>query len=300
MRRFAALMLALFFCLSAVSAAGEEDVRRVFRAGEKESFAEGAETFDLYVCPLLGADCMILTCGGQTMLVDMGKANDYPIIKGVLDGLGVKKIDIAYNTHPHTDHLGSMIQLLADYPIGQFMTAFPDHYTGNEVIQVSTLKAVREAEVPIVNIDDGYVFTLGGAEMTVVRQTKYKNPNPLSAMLRIAYGDCSILLCADVIGSAQLELAETHDLKADIFKFPHHGLNKVMREFLEDISPEYAFFTHGYANTTAAQEQLTKYGIPHDFATWGVIHLSTNGEYWLVDQTLNENGVKYDQKYRKK
>ena len=299
MKRFFALLLMLTLAFSTAQAEG---VRRVYRAGEREAFAEDAETFDLYVCPLLGADCMLLTCGGQTMLVDMGKANDYDLIREVLNAQGVERIDIAFNTHPHTDHLGSMIQLLEDYPVGRFMTAFDDDYTAEEVVQRSTLRAVRAAGVPVTRVEDGDTFALGNARMTVVRQTKYMypepNPNPLSAMLMVEYGDCRLLLCADVVQSAQLYIAQTHDLKADIMKWPHHGLNKVYRELLENVQPEYAFITHGYMNTTEAQEQMNRYGIPHDFATWGVIHLSTDGQYWLVDQQLNEMGERCVQMYR--
>ncbi|MBQ9197000.1 MAG: MBL fold metallo-hydrolase [Clostridia bacterium] len=299
MKRFFALLLMLTLAFSTAQAEG---VRRVYRAGEREAFAEDAETFDLYVCPLLGADCMLLTCGGQTMLVDMGKANDYDLIREVLNAQGVERIDIAFNTHPHTDHLGSMIQLLEDYPVGRFMTAFDDDYTAEEVVQRSTLRAVRAAGVPVTRVEDGDTFALGNARMTVVRQTKYMypepNPNPFSAMLMVEYGDCRLLLCADVVQSAQLYIAQTHDLKADIMKWPHHGLNKVYRELLENVQPEYAFITHGYMNTTEAQEQMNRYGIPHDFATWGVIHLSTDGQYWLVDQQLNEMGERCVQMYR--
>ena len=289
MKKTVALLLVLVLCLAAFGAQAE-NVKRVYRAGEKEDFAEDEATFQLHVCPLLGADCMILQCGGFTMLCDMGKANDYPVIKEQLEALGVERIDLAYNTHPHDDHLGSMIQILQDYPVDLFMTVFPVDYTGPDVIQVKTVKALQEAGVPVLIVHDGYTFPFGGAKMEVICQTKYENPNPMSAMLRIKYGDCSALLCADLIAAAQLYVAQTHDLKADLFKFPHHGLNSVYREFLENIDPEYCFFTHSYYNTPEAREQLDQYGIPHDFATWGPIHLETNGQYWLVDQELNEDG----------
>ena len=299
MKRIISCFVCLCVLLSAVSALADQ---KVYRVGEGTPFAEGTETFDLYVCPLLGADSMLLTCGGQNMLVDMGKANDYEIIRGVLEDQGIDHIDIAFNTHPHTDHLGSMIQILRDYSVGQFMTGFDDDYTADEVVQRSTVKAVRAAGVPVVRIEDGDTFTLGGARMTVIRQTKYMytvpNPNPFSAMLMVEYGDCRLLLCADVVQNAQLYIAQTHDLKADIIKWPHHGLNKVYREFMENADPAYAFITHGYMNTMEAQAQLNQYGIPHDFATWGVIHLSANGEYWLVDQQLNELGKRCVKLYR--
>lgn len=289
MKKTVAILLLLVLCLAAFGGQAE-NVKRVYRVGEKEDFAEDEATFQLHVCPLLGADCMILQCGGFTMLCDMGKANDYPVIKEQLEALGVERIDLAYNTHPHDDHLGSMIQILQDYPVDLFMTVFPVDYTGPDVIQVKTVKALQEAGVPVLIVHDGYTFPFGGAKMEVICQTKYENPNPMSAMLRVKYGDCSALLCADLIASAQLYVAQTHDLKADLFKFPHHGLNSVYREFLENIDPEYCFFTHSYYNTPEAREQLDQYGIPHDFATWGPIHLETNGQYWLVDQELNGGG----------
>lgn len=297
MRRIAFTMLLILVMLCSFAAA-EEAPRYVFRADEAAPFADDEATFDLYVVPLLGADCMILTCGGEAMLVDMGKAGDYEKIDAVLKALEITHIDIAFNTHPHDDHLGSMKKMLGDYTFGVFMTAFPDNYTGESVIQVSSLKAIRAAEVPIERVADGDTFTIGEAKCEVIRQDKYKNPNPLSAMLKVTFGGRSVLLTADVIGSAQKYLAETHDLKADIFKVPHHALNHVAVEFLQDIDPEYAFITHGYANTKQAQKQLNKYEIPHDFATWGMIHLSTNGEYWIVEQELTEDGKRYDEKYR--
>ena len=281
-------------------AATAEGDRRVYRVDEEGAmpFAEDAETFDLYVCPLMGADCMILMTQGQTMMVDFGRNTDYGTIRGILDDLGITKIDIAFNSHPHDDHLGSMIQLLEDYAVGVFMTAFPENYFGKSVIQISTIRALHDAEVPVQMVSDGDTFTFGDVRMTVFRMDRFDSPNLLSAMLKIEYGECSMLLTGDVTGEAQFSMVKHHDLKADILKFPHHGLNRTASDFMAAIDPEYAFLTHGYSNTKEAQKQLTRLGIFHDFATWGVIHLSCNGEYWLVDQALTEDGQRYAEKYR--
>ncbi len=295
-RIVAALLLVLM--LFACPALGENGQQKVFRAADAVPFAEGEETLDLYVAPLLGADCMVICVQGQTMMVDMGKARDYDTIMTVLNDLGITHIDVAFNTHPHDDHLGSMRKLLESVTVGRFITVFPENYSSRDTVQIATLRAAREAGVPVETLADGDVITLGDMTATVYRQTKYNATNPLSAMLMVCYGDSRLLLTADVIGSAQQLFADTHDLKADIFKFPHHGLNKVAAEFLSAIDPEYCFFTHGYANTKDSQAQMDKYGVDYDFATWGVIHLSTNGEYWIVDQALTEDGLRYTEKYR--
>lgn len=295
MKKLILLLTALLVLFSSAALADG----RVYRAGETEPFPEGTETFDLYVCPLLGADSMVLLCGDEVMMVDMGKRKDYPAIKEVLDGLGITKIDIAFNTHPHDDHLGSMRQIAADYEVVQFYTAFPENFTGESVIQVPTLKELKKLNIPVDRIRDGDTLTLGGATMEVIQQEYYKKPNPRAAMLKITFGECTILLTGDVIGGAQKLLADTKDLKADIVKFPHHGLTPMGREFLEDIAPEYAVFTHGYKNTLNSQKQLDKAGVDYDFATWGTIHLSTDGEKWIVEQELTEEGIRYTEKYRK-
>lgn len=277
-----------------------ETDKRVYRVGEADAvpFAVDAETFDLYVCPLMGADCLVLMAQGQTMLVDMGKENHAPAIRAVLENLNIGRIDIAFNSHPHSDHLGAMKLLVNDYDIGTFITAFPEDYRGHSVIQSSTLKAVHAADIPVVRVYDGDTIALGDAQMTVIQHDRYDQANPCSAMLKIQFGACSLLLTGDLTGEAQLYIARNYDLKADIFKYPHHGLNKLAVEFLEAIDAEYAFIPHGYKDTLDAQKQLTKYGIAHDFATWGVIHLSSNGEYWLVEQALTEEGKIYDDFYR--
>ena len=295
-KRLLSLLLILVLFLPSLALA--EEHRRVYFVGDEDAvpFSEDAQTFDLYVCPLMGADSMVLTAQGQTMLVDMGTNSSYSVIKDVLDDLGVEQIDIAFNSHPHNDHIGSMKKVLKDYPVGVFMTAFPEKDPDNEN-QRTVVAAVHNAGVPVVTVKDGDTFTLGDAQMTVIQQAKYGGYNQRSAMLRIEYGDCTLLLTGDTVGSIQRDIAREHDLSADIFKLPHHGINTLYSEFLEAISPEYAFITHGYRNTKNVQQQLDEAGILYNFATWGVIHLSSNGEYWLVEQELTENGALIREEY---
>lgn len=295
LKRFFIWMLMLALLMPTLALAEGERVKRVYRVGNEDAvpFAEDAETFDLYVCPILGGDSMVLTMQGQVMLVDMGKDASYETIRAVMEDVGVERIDIAFNSHPHFDHIGSTKKIIEDYEVGVFMTAFPENFTASSVMQSAMMKALHAAEVPVQRVGDGDVIELGDVKMTVMQHEKYDHPNPRSAMLMVEYGDCRLLLTADLTGEAQIYMAKNKDLKADIFKYPHHGLNKLAVEFMEAIDAEYCFITHGYLDSKQAQQQLTKYGIPHDFATWGVIHLSCNGEYWLVEQTLTEEGQGY-------
>ena len=148
---------------------------------------------------------------------------------------------------------------------------------------------------------DGDVFTLGDAKLTVIQQLKVSGANKQSMMLMVEFGDCRMLLGADVTGQAQDVVVSTHDdLRADVLKFPHHGLNKLMAGFLEAVNPAYAVFTHGSLDTSASQQQLDKIGAFYSFATWGTIHLATDGREWHVEQPMDEERAAYAEYYWKR
>lgn len=294
-------LVCLMFCLFLpFSCLGEG--RRVFMRGEAPDFAPEEELLEVYVCPLLGADAMVLTCGGQVMLVDVGRQQHNREILEILNRLNVRHVDAVINTHPHDDHLGSMINLLKDdVTIGKFYTAFDEDFKGYLVVQRSSVKALKAAGVPIERVKDGDVLPFGGATVTCMQHIfKPKQVNDSSCAQLVRFGDCTLLLTADLESTGQRALVEDHApgaIKADIMKIPHHGVVFLEDEFMDAVSPEFAFITHGWADSKKAKKVLDKRGIPYKFATWGVIHLSTNGEYWLVDHELTEDGLRYQKKY---
>ena len=238
--------------------------------------------------PLGGADCAVLRSGEQVMLIDMGKTSDAELIRNTLRELGISHIDIAFNTHPHPDHVGGMKLLLHDFPVGVFVTCFPLDYKGirsETVNQIDTVQALNAAGIPIRTSGDGDVFRVGNAECTVMQQAENNpNTNQASAMMMIRCGDCSILLTADVVGISLVRLTDRYDLKADILKYPHHGIEHAAPAFIEEVSPEYAYIPGAPRGTDRGQLTLYWFGIPYNFACDGLISCISNGHYWLVEQ----------------
>ena len=66
-----------------------EGTRKVFYEDETEPFPEGTELLTLRVCPLLGADCMLLTLGEHSMLVDTGRKMQAGTVLDVLNEAGI-------------------------------------------------------------------------------------------------------------------------------------------------------------------------------------------------------------------
>ena len=244
----------------------------------------------LYVMPLLGADCMLLVQAGQTMLVDMGKRNDLPVIQEHLDRLGIDRIDIAFNTHPHSDHIGGMVDLAQAYPVGRFITVFPLDFVGPSVMQNHTINNLKKMRVPIERMRGGDAFALGQAQVRVMK-TSHTNINGASAMLHIQYGDTSLLLAADVnrVAQSRLNLNHGDQLRADVLKYPHHGQEKLDESFTRTINPGLALITHGSANTLEGQKWLDRFEVPYLFASWGLISLHSDGTAIQVTQALSED-----------
>ena len=61
-------LLALALLIPVCASASPQE--RVFLEGETEPFPEDAALLTLRVCPLVSGDCMLLTLGGHSMLVD--------------------------------------------------------------------------------------------------------------------------------------------------------------------------------------------------------------------------------------
>ena len=314
MKRMLCLLALLALLPASVFAEGAEmtqylvsDGQKVFSPEETEPFAEDAELLTLRVCPLLGADCMLLTFGEHSMLIDSGGYNHGPTIMKVVQDAGLDSVEYAFNTHPHNDHLGGMIPLLKlGLGVGTFMTTFPHDYVANKgefEVLPETVRAMEAANIPVTDVKRDERIPFGDAEVTVLAIPETGTDlagtcNELSAMLMVRYGTCSLLLTADVEPSSEKLLTEMYNLKADILKYPHHGQSKLEEAFYADVAPELVFFTHGAGNTQMAQKQLGSLGMHRMlFATWGVITMQTDGTKWIVKQDLLPDFVQVAETY---
>lgn len=274
--------------------------QRVFMAGETEPFGDEDRVLTLYVCPLMGADSMLLTFEEHSMLVDMATDSHAEDVLEMIERAGLDQVEYAFNSHPHNDHLGAIQAITENIGIGTFLTAFPHDYPGSAFMQPRAMRALEAAGVPVRDVDDGDTIEFGDVEISVWRQTAFPGDNATSAMLSIRYGECTLLLTADVEGKALEIMAEMHDVKADIAKAPHHGLSKIDAAFFRELAPEYMFIPHGSVNTKEFQEQADTQNVAYQFCTWGPITITANGERWIVDQQIFEDKRDYAQRYFRK
>ncbi len=304
-RKAAAVLLAAVLTLALLPAAGHAEsapAPEIAWEWDAEPFDADAEILTIRVTPMIGADCILLTLGEHSMLVDVGDRTTTKQVAAMLEEAGVEGVEYVFGTHPHADHVGGIFALLdRGFPIGAYFNFFPHNYYEERqvVIQKHVMDALDAAGVPVIDMHTEETVPFGDATLTAYRIPDERiepimNCNNLSAMLMVRYGDCSILLTADVEGRGQGILAELYDLDADIMKFPHHGLNTANEAFLREVSPAFVFFTNGSDRTKAEQKQLKKEGCSWmTYASWGTIVLKTDGHRWTVRQEFTRDILKH-------
>ena len=292
MKRLIALLLLL--CLLPLSALAEEAAKVVYdRTGnltEEFVFPEGTPVLEIVFPRVYSSDCAILRFGEETMMIDASTLNKtmQTRIRTALTAMGVEKIDVAFNSHPHDDHIDGFVPVSAHTPIGKMILTFDEDFDAH---MKTVVKHCNESGIPIEHVKDGDVLTMGpNGEVTmrvIQRNDTGKWPtNDCSAMLLIQYGERTILFSGDVENRAQTSYFTNPPeggLKADILKYPHHGQVKLAKEFLAMIDPELAFMNGAAGVMDGGQNFLKKYSVPYLVGYQGLTRMRTDGSIWVVD-----------------
>ena len=215
----------------------------------------GGEKLTVHFLDVGQADCALLECGGEYMLIDGGNIGDGQMVISYLQNMGVEVLKAVVCTHAHEDHVGGLPSVLAVFPTDNILSptrtyssrCFDDflYYTDQQRLEV-TLPA------------PGDEMTLGQAQITVLGPLKsYAETNDTSIVMKVVFGETSFLFTGDMEVLAENDLLENGtDLKADVLKVGHHGSDtSTGYRFLYEVDPTYAVISVGEGN---------KYGHPND------------------------------------
>jgi len=222
--------------------------------------------------------------GDEVLMVDAATIGQRARIAATLEYAGIDRVDVGFNTHPHDDHIAGFQAVPDAAELGKLVITFPED--ANFHMQ-ETLKVMKEKGIPVEHAKNGDVFKLGQAELEVIQMsTSWFSENNRSAMLMVKYGNRSILLAADVELDGQNELLQTRpeDLKADILKYPHHGVAIAGWNFLKHVGAELTVITNSRFSIKETRKDADRKKLPQVYTGQGMVRLRTDGEIWVVDQ----------------
>lgn len=201
-------------------------------------------------------DCALLECGGEFAVIDAGYPETGDDVVEYLAEQGVEELALVVGTHPHGDHIGGLPTVLKAYPTENVWSSVYPYSNG---YTVAFHNAVRKQGLSVHVPALGEVFQLGDATITMIGpvRTDYEDPNNLSLVLMVQYGDFRALFTGDMERDAEEELLDSGaDVKADLLKVGHHGsYTSTSYRFLWEVDPDYAVICVGAAND---------YGHPHE------------------------------------
>ncbi len=154
-----------------------------------------------------GDSIFIRTPDDHTVLIDAGSAkNRYAAfdagehaILPYLKSRNCNRIDTLVMTHPHADHFGGMQSLLNAVEIGEYLdpgmnNPVPSYFTLLEMIKEKEI-VYREVQAPQTLAWDPEILV---QVLWPEKGFATENPNDISIVLRLVYGDVVYLLAGDV------------------------------------------------------------------------------------------------------
>lgn len=245
---------------------------------------------EVHFINVASADCILLRCGSETMLVDSGVLRNYERITAYLRTIGVDRLDYAFGTHPHDDHIGGFIGVLEEVPVGAYLQ--PRLYEKYESkIQTQLFRVIEGKGIETRMVDNDAVMYLGTAKLTFMQ---WQNPsaaqNNRSMVLKVEYGERAVLLTADIESLGQKAITGVYGdrLRADIVKMPHHGLTPYTKELHEAAQPSLATFSNVRDKIYDVLRTCEKRGVTWMLVTKGTLVAVTDGAAWRVWQIPRE------------
>jgi beta-lactamase superfamily II metal-dependent hydrolase len=196
-------------------------------------------------------DSALILYNGTTILIDAGEADAGPGIVSYLKSQGIQNIDLLIATHPHSDHIGGMQDILKNFNVRNVIDSGMPHTT---TTYQKFIKTIDQKDIPYSTVKQGDSFSPTPGMVFLVLSApdggKDQDLNDGSIVLRATYGRVNILFEADAGPSTEESMINSGlPLESQVLKVAHHGSPHASGQaFLECVRPEVAIITAGAEN----------------------------------------------------
>ncbi|MCI8601911.1 MAG: MBL fold metallo-hydrolase [Oscillospiraceae bacterium] len=203
-------------------------------------------------------DSILITGNGQAILIDAGENDKGDEVVAYLEKCGVKHLDLAIGTHPHSDHIGGLDVVIDNISTDQlWMPEIPEKIMPTTRTFNDLLDAVENNNVSALTAVPGDRAELCGGLLEVLGPVKeYDDLNDISLVTKFTFGGNSFLFTGDMESGAEADLLESGaKVAADVLKMGHHGSStSSSKAFVDAVNPDIFAIQLGEGNS---------YGHPH-------------------------------------
>lgn len=230
-------------------------------------------------------DSTLIKYKDKTVLIDAGEKDMGGTVVGYLKDLGIERLDYIIATHPHSDHIGGLPEVIRSFETGTVIAPrVSDEMTPTTKVYERFLTALSEKGLRLTAAKTGTVYSLADEnlendntafEIIAPVGDDYDDLNDWSVGIRLVHGETAFIFTGDAEKGAEKDMIESGaELAADVLKTPHHGSGtSSSKAFLEAVKPSIAVISSGDGNS---------YGHPHaetldKFNEYGIKYYRTDG-----------------------
>jgi len=192
-------------------------------------------------------DAIFIEMQDATMLIDAGESNYGDKVKEYINDLGYNKIDYVIGTHPHSDHIGGLEEVIESFEIGEIYLPKVVHTSQTYENLLNTIKEkgmrvkTGKKGVTVIDSDDINAYIISPTEEVM------SNLNNYSIVLKMDFGNTSFLFTGDIESLIEKNILDEVDV--DVIKVPHHGSDTSSSlDFIKSVSSKYAIISVGLDN----------------------------------------------------
>lgn len=190
----------------------------------------------------------------ETMLIDAAESYQSEKIINYLKNLNYQKIDYVIGTHPHTDHIGGLKDIINTFEIGKIY--MPKVVSTTKTYE-SLLMTIKDKNLKINTAKAGTsIIDTDALKINILapNNSTYTELNNYSVVTKITYGTTKFLFMGDAEKLSENEIKE--DVTADVIKIGHHGSNTSSSiNFIKKVNAKYGIISVGLNN---------KYNLPKE------------------------------------
>jgi competence protein ComEC len=209
-----------------------------------------------------GDSALVTMPDGTTLLVDGGgntmdstRRIGETVVSEYLWWRGLSEIDYVLATHADADHIDGLNDVLKNFTVGAALIA---RHPVDDPEFAKFSQTLARTNTHSETIEAGDVIWFGDVALNVLWPPAggEKSTNNDSIVLRIQYGERSILLTGDIEQATERALViSQQELHADVIKVPHHGSKTSSTEaFVAATNPPVAIISVG---------RTSRFGHPH-------------------------------------
>ncbi|MGN0562122.1 MAG: ComEC/Rec2 family competence protein [Candidatus Fimenecus sp.] len=208
--------------------------------------------FSVHYIDVGQADCSLIICGEDTVLIDAGEVDSYDAIHTYLTSQNVSEIDYLILTHAHSDHIGSADEILKNYTVQNvIMPKYTEENMPTSKTYEDLLYALADSGAKVIAAKPGNSYSLSECSFTVLAPNKdYEELNNSSVVVRFIYGNTAFLFQGDAEKKSEQDILDAgFPVSADVIKLGHHGSNTSSSAgYLAAVQPTLAVISCGEKN----------------------------------------------------